>query len=188
MNKKLWILWCVFIFSLMGCQNPDNKGIEVFIEGEGGFPEFLAGTWKANKHGWKIDFGPDGSISSVVHIIGGVALKPLQVTKVAMKKGGEGVYKAGKWTVNYDSDFRELFVEIELLHFRTELGQDVVEGKSTDIFVGPVSEDGTQWEAQWFSYPEYYVTTDKYDHYKLPVDPNENPKGLLIFSKVDESE
>lgn len=188
MNRMLWILCCVFLLSLMGCQVPGNKGVEITIEGTGGSPELLAGTWKADRGGWEINFEPNGSISSVVHTIGRIQLEPLKTKTVPLKKGGKGVYRPGKWFVNYNTDIRELLVEIELAHFKTELGQNVVEGKSTDIFAGPVSEDGTQWQAQWFSYPEYYVTTDKYDHHKLPIDPNESSRGLLVFSKIDKSE
>ena len=188
MNRTLWILCCVFFLSLIGCQETEkkpDKDVEVTIEGIGPGPKFLAGIWTADRDGWKFVFEEDGTIGGIIHTIGRVALKPGQVKKVPLKRGGEGIYKSGKWTVNYDTDLRELFVGIELDHFKAEIVQNVVEGRSTDIFVGPVSEDGRVWEAEWYSYPEYYVTTGEYNHYKLPVDPNENPKGVLVFTKKD---
>jgi len=190
MNRVLWTLCCVFVFSLTACNEPEKnnrpeKNVEVVIEGLGPGPEFLAGIWTADRGGWKFVFEKDGSIGGIIHTMGRAALRPGQITKVPLKKGGKGYYEPGTWRIVYDSDLSELTVEIELKSFKAQIGKNIVEGNSTDIFVGPISIDGRQWDAQWYSYPEYYVTIGEYDHHKLPMDPNENPKGVLIFSKQD---
>ena len=63
----------------------------------------------------------------------------------------------------------------------------MVEGKSHDIFIGKVSEDGTEWVADWITYPEYFITTDKFDRHQLEVT-DINPRGPLVFKKVVETE
>ena len=75
-------------------------------------------------------------------------------------------------------------MEIEIENFRVELGENIIKGRTRDIFVGEVSKDGTYWWADQFSYPEYTVDTAKFPNYTLPVDPNENPKESLLFQKV----
>ena len=188
---------CIFMFgmvlflSINGCQTDNAQsgldGRNSAIEGGVDFPVFLAGTWKSDKNGWEIVLEKDGSISSVVHTIARVRLKPDEVTKVPMKEEGEGIFMPGEWAAYYQSKDRRLTVDITLDSFKNRKGTDIVEGSSMDTFVGSVSEDGKQWQAEWFSYPEYFVTTGEYDQYQLPEDPNENPKGVLIFSKVEQS-
>ena len=182
MKQLLVLAGCaVFLSGLVGCQSA-NRGVEVIIEGGGEFPELLVGIWKADKHGWGIVFEPDGTISSAVHTIARFRVKPGQVTT-----GGQGVFEAGKWLVKYTPESRELLVRIVLKQYRFEFEYgdqvSVVEGSSEDMFVGEVSEDGQEWRAEWFAFPEYVVTTDIFDHHKLPLDPNDNPRGTLVFRK-----
>ncbi|MBN1765960.1 MAG: hypothetical protein JW860_11925 [Sedimentisphaerales bacterium] len=208
MKKALILMICIsFTMTGPGCQNgnkpvdtgtsiPDNrvgeqgpeslKTVKVVLDGGGEFPEFLVGTWRANDLGWEFVFEPDGNIASLIHTIARVRLYPGQITKVAMKEGGEGIFHMGKCLVYYSPQTSQLQLEVELDKFHTELAESLVEGSSTDILTGPVSEDTLQWKADWFSYPEFYVTSGEYNRYKLPEDPNENPKKNLIFSKVQE--
>ena len=174
------------LFMLNGCQDstPNESCVEVIIDGDGQFPAALAGRWKADTGGWEIVFEPNGMISSAVVSLGRVRLKPGQVTTVPMKLGGQGVFKSGPWTVQYSLAKRELFVEIAIEHFRVELGDDVLQGQTRDFFIGQVSMDDQLWWADWFTFPEYIADTKKYQNYKLPFDPNDNPQGSLTFQKV----
>jgi hypothetical protein len=103
-----------------------------------------------------------------------------------MKLGGKGVFEPGIWTVQYLHQQRELIVEIVIENFHTELGDEIVRGSTRDFFIGPVSQDGELWWVERYSFPEYVVDTETYHDYKLPFDPNENPRESLIFEKITE--
>ncbi len=190
MKKLLVLSVCgLSVFLLGSCRSSggNRSGIEVVIDGDGRFPPFLVGRWKADKGGWEIVFEPDGTISSAVVSLGRVRMKPGQLTTTNMILGGKGRFEPGQWTVQYSQAKRELIVEIAIEHFRVELGENVVQGQTWDFFVGLVSSDGQLWWADRFSFPEYIVDTKKYPHYKLPFDPNDEPRESLIFRKVTES-
>jgi hypothetical protein len=183
------LVFGLFILSFNGCHNSagSKRGVEVIIDGDGQFPDFLVGKWKAEAGVWEIVFEPDGAISSAVVSIGRVRLKPGQVTTVPMQLGGKGVFEPGLWTVQYSQEQRQLIVEIAIERFHVELGDSVLKGRTRDFFIGSVSGDGQSWWADRFSYPEYIADTKKYHDYKLPFDPNENPRESLLFQKVPES-
>ena len=187
MKQFLLLLFSVFlVVTFSGCQSSAGNGVEVTIDGIGQFPDFLVGTWKAEEGGWEFVFEPDGKISSAIVSIGRVKLQPDKTTTVPMQMGGKGFYKPGLWSVQYSHKQRELVVEIAIDHFRIELGNDVIEGRTRDFFVGPVSTDGKSWWADRLSFPEYVVNTDKYHNYKLPFDPKDNPRESILFRKVTE--
>jgi len=173
-----------------GCQKQagDSEAVKVLIDGDGQFPESLIGRWKADEGGWEFVFEQEGTISSAVISLGRVRLRPGQTTIVPMKLGGEGVFKPGPWTVQYSPETRELIVEITIEEFRVELGEDTLQGKSRDFFVGQISEDSQFWLADRFSFPEYSVDTNEYRNYTLPIDPNQTPPESLMFQKVAELE
>jgi len=184
----LLLVYIILIVATNGCRSSAGNGIEVIIDGGNGqFPDFLVGTWKAEEGGWGFVFEPDGQISSATVSIGRVKLQPGRKIAVPMQMGGKGVYKPGQWSVQYSYQQRELIVEITIDHFRVELGDDVIEGSTRDFFVGPVSTDGKSWWADRLSFPEYVVNTDKFHNYKLPFDPTDNPRESILFQKVTES-
>jgi len=190
MKQLFLLLFCgLSIFLFCSCQSASRSknAVEVTIAGDGRFPEILMGRWRNDRHGWQIVFEQNGRISSAVHTIGRVNIKPGQITNVPMKREGMGVFKAGQWAVQYAPETRELLVEIVLEYFRAEMGTQALEGKSRDIFIGSVSEDGQQWTAEWFAFPEYIVFTEIYDNYKLPVDYNDNPRATLVFKKIGQT-
>ena len=187
MKRYIFLLfWIFFAVVLSGCRSSSGNGVEVTIDGIGQFPDFLVGTWKAEEGGWEFVFEPDGKISSAIASIGRVKLQPGRTTTVPMQMSGEGIYKPGLWSVQYSHQQRELVVEIAIDHFRVELGDDIIEGRTRDFFVGSVSPDGTSWWADRLSFPEYVVDTDKYHNYKLPFDPKDNPRESILFQKVPE--
>ena len=189
MKRSLVPLVCgLFVFLLGGCRSSGGNagGVEVIIDGDGQFPAFLVGTWQADRSGWEIVFEPDGTIASAVVSIGRVRMQPGKVTTVPMVLGGKGVFEPGQWTVEYSQERRELIVEIVIAHFRTELGDAVLQGQTRDFFVGPVSADGQLWWADRFSYPKYIADTKEHPNFELPSDPNDNPRGRLVFKKVTE--
>jgi hypothetical protein len=190
MRRLAAALLCgLFVSLLPGCHNPIPKqsGVEVIVDGDGRFPEFLAGTWKADSGGWEFVIEPNGAISSAVVSLGRVRLKPGQVTTVPMQLGGKGVFEPGLWAVQYSHKQRELIVDITIKHFRVELGDSVLKGSTHDVFAGSVSEDGRLWWAQRFSRPRYIADTKKYHNRKLTVPPSDEPREGLLFRKVPAS-
>jgi hypothetical protein len=181
----VFVGFLVIMSGLGGCQNA-NSGIEVIIEGGGEFPESLAGVWRADKNGWEFVFEPDGKISSAVITLGRVRMKPGEVTTVPMKMGGKGIYEPGEWMLYYIPVDRELMVKISLKNFHVELGKDSLEGKSTDIFNGPVSKDGKLWQVNWTSYFDYVAHTSQHPDFIITEDPNRGISQTLIFQKVTE--
>ena len=184
------LLFGLSILPYGGCQGSAERppAVEVVIDGDGQFPDFLVGTWRADSDGWEIVFEPNGTISSAVVSLGRVRMKPGQVTTVPMKLGGKGVFEAGPWAVQYSPERRQLVVEIAIASFRVELGDSVVKGRTLNIFAGSVSADGRTWWANRFSFPEYVADTKKYRDYRLTVDPNGDPPEELLFQKVSESQ
>lgn len=172
---------------LSGCVSTREKAMEVIVDGNGRFPEQLAGIWRSDNNAWEFDIEPDGKIAWAIISLGSVKMEPGKTVTVPMRLGGKGVFKPGQWTVWYLQKQKELTVEISIDYFRTELGEDIVHGKTQDIFTGSVSSDGTSWWTERYSYPEYIVDTEKYHEYKLPVDPNDNPKESLLFRKIKDN-
>ena len=191
MKQIVPLLLCgLSVFSHGGCHGSAESplAVEVVVDGDGQFPDFLVGRWKADSGGWEIVFEPNGTISSAVVSLGRVRMIPGQVTTVPMKMEGKGVFEAGPWAVQYSPKRRELVVEIAIASFRVELGGSVVKGRTLDIFTGSISADGRSWWANRFSFPEYVADTKKYRDHKLTVDPNDNPPEGLLFQKISESQ
>jgi hypothetical protein len=176
------------VMPLSSCRSTagHKNSVEVIINGDGQFPEFLVGKWEADTGGWEINFEPDGTISSAVISLGRVRMIPGQITKTKMRLGGEGIFEPGQWTVQYLQTKRELMVEIAIKHFTVVLGENELHGKTREILIGQVSSDGQLWWPERFTYPEYIADTKKYPDYKLPVDHNDNPRGSLTFHKAIE--
>ena len=187
--KKIWFLMicssALMVISGCGGRANDNKDVEVIVEGGGQFPAFLAGKWRSDKLGWEFTFEPNGVISSAIFSLGQEPMRPGQITRVPMKMNGEGVFEPGKWLVDYDPNTRELTVQVSLKRFRAQLGDGVLEGKSTDIFVGPVSENGKAWQVVWTSFGDYTVHTKQNPNAKLATDPN-GEVTVLVFTKAEE--
>lgn len=181
------MFYIFFAMVYSGCQNPAGNGVEVTIDGIEQFPDFLVGTWKAEEGDWEFVFEPDGKISSAVVSIGRAKLQPGRTTIIPMQMGGKSVYKPGPWSVQYSHQQRELVVEIAIDQFHVELGDDFIEGRTRDFFVGSVSADGNSWWTDRLSFPEYVVDTDKFHNYKLPFDPKDNPRESILFRKVPQS-
>lgn len=191
MKQLLVVVACAVWFAgLTGCQRPVQTttsvgGVEVVVEGGGKFPEFLAGRWIADTGGWEIVFEPDGTISSAIVGLDHVEIVPGQSKSVPRKNGGKDVHKPGVWTVQYSSLNREMAVEIVMDHTVLYRSPIKMEGKTRDVFVGEVSDDGRIWETEWFTFPDYIVYDPEYGPepktFKLP--PDKSHLGPVIFEK-----
>jgi len=151
-----WIFW-----TGLGCQLPPD----------------IAGTWKAQDSPWKIVLSPNGTVSSAVIPMGEVEIKPNQTTKVEMKDGSFSTFKAGDCVVEYTPDTRELFVSVEMEKIHIKFLDNVIDGNSIDRFVGPVSEDGKFWMADWIAVFDYGP--------RFPQEPNDISAKPLVFEKIE---
>jgi len=134
---------CIILAGLAGCQGPTV------------LPPDIAGTWKADNSPWKIVLSPDGTVVSAVIPLGAVEVRPNQTTEVEMKDGEFSTYKAGDCIVEYTPATRELFVSVEVEEIHIRFLDNRIDGNSIDRFIGPVSEDGRVWTADWISVFDY---------------------------------
>ena len=172
---KIIGLTCSVLFSVAGCP---PKGSTDGPVPTAKLPAEVAGTWKAKDSPWRIVLTRDGRVSSAVFPMGEVTIRPNQTIRVEMKDGSFSTYKAGNCTVEYSPETRELFVSIAVEEIHVVFTDNRVDGSSTDKFVGPVSEDGRQWAAEWMTMADYGP--------RFPMDANDMYAGPLLFEKVEQ--
>jgi hypothetical protein len=187
MRRLVLVSGCVIaLAAVAGCQKGDKnpQTVRVAVEGGGGFPSNLAGTWNDGKRGWEFVIEPDGTISSGVIENGSLRVFPNKQKVVTLStEKGTGVYELGPWTVQYSPAARELSVGAVVEHYKLDMGAFSLEGSSTDWFTGPVSDDGRTWEAQWFSFPKAVAKAEGQEDLVFEQDPNENPVETLVFRR-----
>ena len=84
----------------------------------------------------------------------------------------------------YSPDTRELLVKVVIEHFYQDIGNSALEGNTTDILVGPVSDDGKIWRAEWFSFGKYIAYVPEPSEFYNANEPEF--RASLIFEKVKE--
>ncbi len=186
--KQLMILigFAVVLSGLAGCHNP-SESVEVIIEDDGEFPEFLVGKWRAidwPERRWEFVFEKDGTISSAIIPMAWPRMIPGQTNIVPLRNNGKGIFKPGIWTVQYSPETRELIVEIPFDFISMEIGDGRLEGKRNDIFIGQISDNGEIWSADLFSYPDFIAYTEV----ERPIRADEDAAfmGMIVFEKVQE--
>ncbi len=184
-----WALVLGLGLSLMGgCSHPLRSGDgnrKATVEGGGRFPSSLAGRWKARQHGWEFEIGPDGRISSAILSLGRVRVVPGKTTTVPTQSGDKAVLTPGVWTVDYLPGSRELTVRITMDYVRVEMAGNILEGSSTDIFVGPVAPNDRTWQTQWTTFTRYTAHTPDNSSFDLSTDPTNGETRPLVFEKVE---
>ena len=192
MAKKTVLVFmvCLFMLSVIGCQEAvkkekQEKQGQVVVRPGGKFPRFLAGTWQADKNNWRITFGKDGNISSIVHIVWAEKIDIDQGQGYYYVEGPDpnvstyAYFTIGPCEGSYDSAARQLKVKIIMNEYEIRLPPGSLKGRSEDYFEGKISKDGKKWYADWRSYG--YL-----EGAALPDinDINANPEKL-VFSKID---
>jgi hypothetical protein len=176
------------ILLMVGCHRPlDNRpeSVSVTVEGDEAFPGWIAGQWQADRHGWQFVFEPGGRISSAVISLGRVPVVPGRTTTRPTRGGGQGVFTPGPWTVHYDPQTKELAVKITMEHVRVQMDDNILEGSSTDLFTGPIADDGI-WEAQWTSFTLYTARTPDQTSFDLSTDETYGQTESLVFRKMSD--
>lgn len=185
---RVFVLFFCALFLLGGCQPPqERRPVEVVIEGDGPFPQFLVGKWKAEgKSGLEINFTDDGTISSTVISMGRIRVTPGEITTAPMKMGKKSVIEPGPWLVRYNPTDRDLIVNIVLKHIYMELGNTILDGDITDVFIGTVSEDGDSWRVIWTTYTNLIGHIPGQGDFDFSADPNYGFSTELVFKKITE--
>lgn len=197
-----YMVVCSLIVALCGCQdslkkdkpsdtanspgrNQAGDAVKVAIEENSQFPKFLVGTWRAsNNEGWEFVFEADGKITSAVIALGRVRIPPGQLTTVPTITGGKGVFQPGQWTVHYIPSTRELTIKIVIDSLRVEMGDNILEGKSTDVFVGRIAPTGNTWQVEWTSFPQYTGHTKEHPNFDFSGDLVYGTTETLVFEKI----
>jgi hypothetical protein len=186
MKKTLLLLPVVFcLLFLAGCQEAVKKdrSNKIVVKAGGKFPEFLAGTWKADNLIWQIEFGTDGQILSVVYVLWNekIDLKQGYIYDEGKEKDSYAYFVLGPCGGTYNPATRELKVKLTMQEYEIRVLPDAsLKGRSEDYIEGTISEDGTKWNANWRSYG--YM-----EKAALPDinDINEHPEKV-IFSKISD--
>jgi hypothetical protein len=186
--KWKWALILLWLLPIGGCSHPlhrETDPVKVIVEGGGRFPSGLAGRWKARQHGWELQIEPDGRISSAVLSLGRVRVVPGKTTTMPTQSGDQAVFTPGGWIVHYVPSTRELTVKITMDHVRVEMAGNLLEGSSTDIFVGPVAPTERVWQTQWTTFTRYTAHTPDHNSFDLSTDPTAGETRPLIFERTD---
>ncbi len=171
-------------------EQPEEKGfskvignVKVSVDGADRFPENLAGHWKANRGSWEFVIEPNGGISYAA-IDAGIARINPNITNftVPLKDGGTGTYELGQWTLYYSAQNGNMTLEVIIDGLNLVMEDFGIKGTSRDVFFGPVSEDATEWQAEWFSFPDHVAYGDG-ENIQFSFDPNKNPVDVLTFTK-----
>jgi hypothetical protein len=171
-----------------GCRQPlqhQADPVQVIVEGDGEFPNSLAGRWKARQHGWEFQIEPNGRISSAILGLGHVRVVPGTTTTRPTKSGSQAVFTPGPWTVHYVPSTRELTVRITMDHVRVEMAGNLLEGSSTDTFVGSVAPTNRTWQTQWTTFARYVAHTPDGAATDLSTDPTYGETKTLVFDRAD---
>jgi hypothetical protein len=168
----------LLFLTVVGCQKAVKQPADAVAAEP--LPPEVAGTWKAQSSPWEIVLSRDGTVTSAVIPMGRVRIRPNQTTKVEMKDGSFSTYTAGDCPVDYKPANRELFVSIEMQDIHIKFMDNVIDGNSVDRFVGPVSQDGKVWMADWISVFNYGP--------RFPQDPNDVYAQPIVFEKVEHQE
>ena len=179
MRRQLIILVCaISALCLAGCGNhnlkqwekpwdpnstwdgtvPEGGAIPDFFEGMssgGEFPKSMAGIWEGEIPDvlWDIKLEPSGSIMRLVHAVAGkVDISQGAVEDSNADKGTYYLFHMGPCESKYDPNTQMVRVKIVVDYFIMKFPAGSIEGRMEDYFEGFASEDGKQWDTQWFSF------------------------------------
>lgn len=184
--KKKSILICVVSLLLTGCSGPaaNPQPVRINIEGGGEFPSYLAGTWRAEEQKLEMVVKPDGTIASATVGMGRMKLEPGKTKKVPLIYKGKGVYSPGEWFATYNPVTRYLIVQLSLKHFAAKIGDNLVEGQTSDTFTGTITPDGKSWLVDWTTYANCKAHAESQKEFVLEGDPD-GETTTAVFIKTE---
>ena len=119
------------------------------------FPSEVAGIWQAADEPWVIEISPEGKVIMAVIPMTQTEVKPNEISKLEMADGNTSTVEMGDCPLEYDMMTRQLTVTITVKAIHMEFAGEGIDGNSTDIFSGRVSEDGKEWQADWMTFFDY---------------------------------
>jgi hypothetical protein len=158
--------------------------MQVVVEGGGPFPAALAGRWESDRDGWQFVIEPDGKISSAVISFGRVQVKPGQITTVPALAGGKAIFEPGRWIVHYIPSTCDLTINITMDHVHVDTGDNIIDGRSTDTFLGKLLPNEELWSVQWTTFSHYTTHTTGKPSAEISTDPDKGETKPLLFKKV----
>ena len=185
MKRFLFLFGAVLVSSWAGCQESSRYSmkpgsLEVIVEDNGKFPEFLVGKWEGDRYGWGFIFEPDGTIFRARIAMGMMEITPGKAITGETVTGGKAIFVPGDWLVIYSPANRELTVDLAMNYIRmdVDINDKAIQGKTRYIVIGTVSENGNLWPTVVSTFPEYEG---------FPIDPNDLPDIEQVnFTKVVE--
>jgi hypothetical protein len=178
--KKIGLIGCIAVLLFIGgCANqnlkqwekpwdpnsiwdgsvPEGGAIPDFFEGMpshgGEFPKSMAGIWEGEIPDvkWDIKLEPSGSILRIVHAVAGkVDISQGAVEETNPDKDSYYIFHMGPCESRYDPNTQMVRVKIVVDYFIMKVPAGSIEGRMEDYFEGFVSEDGKQWNTQWYSF------------------------------------
>jgi hypothetical protein len=120
------------------------------------FPSYLVGMWKGEDKDtslWEFTFEQDGKISKLTNFLGlQVNVSEGQADRKIPELNIDQACTLGPVEVNYEPDSRTLSVKVVTDYYMFYVAEQMIEGSSVDTFTGPISEDGSTWDAEWRSF------------------------------------
>jgi hypothetical protein len=187
MKIALALFVCLAGMWIGGCAlsgNGTDQHMRVIVEGGGRFPAALAGRWESDQDGWQFVIEPDGRISSAVISFGRVQVKPGQIATVPAMAGGKGIFEPGQWVLHYIPSTGDLTINITMTHVHVETGGNIIDGRSTDTFLGKVLPNEDLWSVQWTTFSHYTTHAAGKPEAELSTDPDKGETIPLLFKKV----
>ncbi|HOK96007.1 MAG TPA: hypothetical protein PKW71_07760 [Anaerohalosphaeraceae bacterium] len=170
----------VLLAAFCGCRNSQISSSKT----AGPFPETMVGIWQAqvgydDQNIYGIKFEPDGSISKIVHNVGGA----INVSEGGCSGLGPDpdtyyMFVLGPAVAKYNPRKKEIAVEIHIDNYEMKLPQGILKGRIIDKFSGPASQDGKTWTAEWRCY-SWLEGADEPDIKEIDKNPEQ-----LIFKKI----
>jgi hypothetical protein len=141
--------------SIWDGNTPEGGAIPDFFAGKSGeFPASMVGVWEAEIPDvlWDIKFESDGSMRRIVHYVAGALKVELGGVEANGPDDSYYIFKLGPCESRYDPNTQMVRVKIVIDYFIMKMPAGEIEGRMEDYFEGFVSEDGSRWDTQWFSF------------------------------------
>ena len=150
--KKFFPVLLIFLsLIIIGCRDNTIQSKRQVNSNKKTFPKFLAGTWQGDQLGWELVIEPNGSISSAVVAFGQTWMEPNKKLDVKGQGGGHGTYEAGDFTIEYDTESREITVSLDLKDIYMHMVKAELKGSIEYLISGTVSEDEKIIDAEVFT-------------------------------------
>lgn len=143
-RKETILLTCISILlGLTGCRTAGE------LSQSSRHTRFPAGTWQTNDARWVFTLTRDGKIEKMTHYIGMEFDIEKGGIEEAYRDGITANYYLGPCQATFDPKTNELTITVVIEHYTIDFGDGTMEGSFYDHLTGPISPDGSTWQAVW---------------------------------------